>query len=207
MIRIRKKKFGFISFRNRRFLGRFKTSFFLTGFTLVELTAVFGIIGLLATLVFANYQAAKKRYLLSETSQEIVAQLRNAQNMTLAGTKIKESKIKESEIRGYGIRFYSDKYICFGDKTWPDAVYNEPEDNLPGDDLVETFNLPPQIKIDTSHPSLNIFFEFPDGRLYINGAEQGGFSPPEKATITLKFNGTSLKKTITVGIAGVMEVD
>ncbi len=166
------------------------------GFTLIELLVVISIMGLLSTLVLASHHNSQKKYALSQATQQLISDLRKAQNMAMSGVDI------EGQYYGYGVyvrRQDSDiSYIFYGDKTLPDGNNKY---NSGTDDVLETVNLPNQIKIQSTNPAskIDVFFRPPDPVTYINAPS--GVNP---GTITLELEGASLTKTVTVTTAGLI---
>ena len=164
-----------------------------TGFMLIELLVVISIIGLLSTLVLANHRSGQKKYALSQATQQLVSNLREAQNMAMSGVDIETEQY-------YGYGFYLNKvdnfYIIYADK-------NDNTSYQPSDTIIETVNLPSQIKINSLSPLANkidIFFKPPEPTTYINADSGTGVS----GAITLELEGTSLTKTVAVTTAGLI---
>ncbi len=163
------------------------------GFTLMELLVVMFIISLLSGLVLANHHSGQKKYALFQAAQQLVSDLRKAQNMAISG-------IEMAGRSGYGI--YAEKddifYVIYADKNGDSSYQGEPPD-----ELIETINLPSQIKIKTTLPLTNqvdIFFKPPEPMTYINANPGAGIS----GVITLELESASLTKTVTVTTAGLI---
>jgi len=166
-----------------------------TGFTITELLVVMFIVSLVATLSLVNYRSGQKKYVLTQTVQLLVSNIRKAQNMTLSGFGF------VGTYYGYGV--YIDEndsyYIIYGDIDG-NAIYE------PSDDIIETIFLPTGINIKSvSSPSdkLHIFFEPPQPTTYLNGVSAAGISE----TITLEIENSSLSKTVRVSTAGLVQVE
>ena len=162
------------------------------GFTLTELLVVMFIISLLSGLVLAGHRSSQKRYALSQATQQLVSELRKAQNMAMSGVEMAGRS-------GYGI--YADKddisYTIYADKNGNSSYQGEPPD-----ELIETINLPSQIKISSVSPlpnKVDIFFKPPEPITYINAP-----SGVNSGTITLELEGTSSTKTVTITTAGLI---
>lgn len=171
-------------------------------FTLTELLVVMFIISLLSSIVLANYRGGQKKYALFQATQQLVSDLRKAQNMAMSGVDIGEVVGEPGKYYcGYGIQInYSARptsYYFYIDKSPDCSTSNNQYDS--SDKLLETVNLPNQIEIQsTSLLPIDIFFKPPDPTTYINdGVAVSG-------TITLKLKDTSLTKTITVTTAGLI---
>jgi len=163
------------------------------GFTLTELLVTMFIIALLSSLVLAGHRSGQKKYALSQATQQLVSDLRRAQNMAMSGVEMAGRS-------GYGIYAGKDdiSYTIYSDKNGNLSYQGEPPD-----ELIETIDLPSQIKISSVSPSLSkidIFFEPPEPTTYINADDGAGIS----GTITLELEDTSLTKTVTITTAGLI---
>ncbi|MBL7155470.1 MAG: prepilin-type N-terminal cleavage/methylation domain-containing protein [Candidatus Portnoybacteria bacterium] len=163
------------------------------GFTLTELLVVMFIISLLSGLVLAGHRSGQKKYALSQATQQLVSDLRKAQNMAMSGVEMTGRS-------GYGIYANKDdiSYTIYADKNDNSSYQGEPPDELIG-----TIDLPSQIKISFVSPLLSkvdIFFKPPEPTTYINANAGAGIS----GTITLELEGTSLTKMVTVTTAGLI---
>ena len=172
---------------------RKKYAYHQAGFTLIELLVVISIIGLLSSLVLANHHNSQKKYALSQATQQLISDLRKAQNMAMSGVDI-----EIGQYYGYGL--YLNKvdsfYIIYADK-------NDNTSYQPSDTTIETVNLSSQIKINSLSPLANkidVFFKPPEPTTYINANSGTGIS----GIITLELEGTSLTKTVTVTTAGLI---
>lgn len=165
------------------------------GFTITELLVVMFIISLIATLSLVNYRSGQRKYVLTQTVQRLVSDIRKTQNMALSGFGL------AGTYYGYGV--YVDEndsyYIIFGDING-NAVYE------PSDDIIETISLPNDINIKSVSPSpdkLHVFFEPPQPTTYLNGNNAAGISE----TIILEIENSSLSKTVRVSTAGLIQVE
>jgi len=167
------------------------------GFTLTELLVVMFIISLLSSLVLANHRSGQKKYALSQATQQLVSDLRRAQNMAMSGVDI------EGQNCGYGLELDNSSrptsYYFYADTKANCQTSNNKYDG--SDDILETINLPNQIEIQSISPSpLDVFFKSPEPTTYINANAGAGIS----GTITLELNDTSLTKIITVTTVGLI---
>ena len=175
---------------------RLKINYFnkQTGFTMIELLVVMFIITLLTASVLVSYRSGQRKYVLTQSAQQLVSDLRQAQNMTISGVDI-------SSYHGYGIHAKDNDnfYILFADENG-DSVYKASNDTI-----IKTVNLPNLIKIDSVSPSskLDVFFKSPNPITYINN----NFSIGQVGTIVLEIENTSLNKTITVTTAGLIQIN
>ena len=175
---------------------RLKINYFnkQTGFTMIELLVVMFIITLLTASVLVSYRSGQRKYVLTQSAQQLVSDLRQAQNMTISGVDI-------SSYHGYGIHAEDNDnfYILFADEDG-DSTYKSNKDTT-----IKTVNLPNLIKIDSVSPSseLDVFFESPNPITYINNDSSAG----QTGTIVLEIENTSLNKTITVTTAGLIQIN
>ena len=163
----------------------------ISGFTIIELLVVIFIIGLLSTLVLVNYRGGQKKYALSQSVQQLVSDLREAQNMAMSGVDI------EGQYYGYGV------YVNRHDLNTSYQLYaDENNDNkYDSGESLETVSLPEGIEIKLTSPAskVDVFFRSPEPTTYINSP-----SSVNPGTITLELKGASLTKTITVTTAGLI---
>jgi prepilin-type N-terminal cleavage/methylation domain-containing protein len=165
------------------------------GFSMIELLVVMFIIALISTLALANYRSGQKKYILTGTVQQLISDIRKAQNMALSGYDI------SGQYNGYGIYIKKGEssYIIYGNKNG-DPNYQ------PSDDIIETVSLPSGVNVKSVSPAsdkLHIFFEPPHPTTYLNGEIVAGISE----TITLELENSSLSKTIQVTTAGLIQVE
>jgi prepilin-type N-terminal cleavage/methylation domain-containing protein len=171
-----------------------------TGFTLVELLVVLFIILLLSTLLLVNYRGGQKKYALSQASQQLISDLRKAQNMAMSGAEI------YGQYCGYGLEIDQSNrptsYRFYADKSTDCQTSNNQYDS--GDEILEIIKLPSRIRIQSTSPSpIDIFFKPPQPTTYINADAGAGVS----GTITLEIEGTSFTKIVTVTTAGLIQSD
>jgi len=164
------------------------------GFTLIELIIVMVIIVILSTLVLANYRDGQKRYALVQSAQQLASDLRRAQNMAMNGIGITATR------QGYGIYTQKDRtyYLIYSNS-------NASQSYQPSDELIETVNLANNVKItdvSISNNKADIYFESPDPITYIKSPGN-----PNSVTITLGMDGFANTETVTVTLAGVIQVN
>jgi len=129
-------------------------------FTLIETLVVIFIIGVISAILVVNWKNNEKTYLVKRVAQEIVQNIRRAQDLALTTKNIDPSAI----ILSYGISFNkNDKnnYTIFGDVNGNNS-YQTPS----SDALVEVISINSEIEIyDASpgDPNLDIVFSIPDG--------------------------------------------
>ena len=154
------------------------------GFTMTELLVVMFIISLLSTSVLISFRNNQKSYGLNQSAQQLISNLRKAQNMAM-------NKVNINGYDSYGIcaETNNNYYIIYAD----DNSNNTYE---PSDVIIETINLLNNVKINNT---LDVFFESPDPKTYINGSDIIGLS----GSIILEIDGAF--KTITITTAGLIQ--
>ncbi len=171
------------------------------GFSLIELLVVISIILIMSALILASYRSGQIRYTLNLAAEQIISNLRQAQNSAISG------KMAET-YNGYGIYFRVNQsyYIIFGDVNG-NKTYETPTSDI----LLETTQLPNGIKINsivqgaTSYSYAEVDFEPPAPKTYIKGrsAEQNSNS----LIINLSTADGSLSKNITISPFGLIKSD
>ena len=164
------------------------------GFSIMELIVVIFIIGLMSTVMFANYRQGERDTTLEYAAQGIAQDIRHAQNLSLAGTKL-----SDEDTWGYGIRFENNKaYFIYGDVgVTPNINYQY---NSGDKKVSDSITLPTNVEISDFNIT-DIFFKPPDPITYINGSS-------DKSTVEIKicFTTTNKCKRITTTTAGRVEV-
>lgn len=170
-----------------------------SAFTLIELLVVMFIIGLLTSVVLANYRSGQEQYILEQAAQKLVSDIRKAQNMAISGVEITGVCDEDNSCDGYGLyaNMNNNFYIIYADK-------NSNFTFQPGPDAaIETINLPDKTEIQDVlplPPKAHIFFKPPAPTTFINGKDDVG----ESGAIILGIEDTSLTKTIIVTTAGLI---
>lgn len=164
------------------------------GFTLIEALVVIFIIGLVSAILIVNWRRNEKQYQVQRIAQEIVQNIRRAQDMALNsfkyGTEVPYS---------YGIFFDKndkDSYIIFGDKN-NDNIYKT------SDIKIEEILIESGVRIDSlssGNKDLNITFTLPDGFTNINPAAVS-------AIVIIKNTDGSRSKTIVVRKTGQVNIE
>jgi len=131
-------------------------------FSVIEILVVIFVISLLATLVLTNYRSGQKKYNLTQSVQRFSADLRRAQNLSLA-VRNEASGIPA----GYGIYTLSTtQYVLFYNTSQAVRVYD------PGiSRILETISLSSGVVV--SPAGRSIYFMSPDPTTYINGVNSG----------------------------------
>ncbi len=170
-----------------------------SGFTIIEMLAVFAIVAILTGLFLAAYRSGQRQYTLSQAAQQVAADLRKAQNMAMGGIEIR------GQYYGYGIQFHQTarptSYHFYADKNNDNRFTNPVQDNL-----LDTVNLPEGIIIQSTSegPIMDIFFRPPDPTTYINRND----TPGKTGSLTLELeDDPSSTKRITITTAGRIQVD
>jgi prepilin-type N-terminal cleavage/methylation domain-containing protein len=147
------------------------------GFTIIELLVVVAVIGVISTMLVVNWRQGEKQYLLQRTAQEMVQNIRKAQDMALTSSR-HECEIPDN----YGVYFTTQSpgsYKIFADKN-----DNNQYDGADSD--VENIDIESGIEISalSSEPKLHLTFSLPDAFVYISPSATS-------ATITIKRTGLS----------------
>jgi prepilin-type N-terminal cleavage/methylation domain-containing protein len=176
----------------------------IKGFSIIELMVVISIIGIMSSLMFANYRQGERDTVLIYAAQQTAQDIRQAQNLSLAGPK---------DTYGYGIYFNINnptQYFIYGDEGIKNGNHQY-EGEGGNDTKVSPYPifLSKNIKINNikingvDSNSADIFFAPPDPVTYINGVSSIG-----TAEIKICFTIiTTNCKTIIVTTAGRIEVD
>jgi prepilin-type N-terminal cleavage/methylation domain-containing protein len=153
------------------------------GFTLIEVLVVTAVIGVISSIMVVNWRKNEGQYQLQRAAQEIVQNIRKAQDFALSGKRILWTPTGEWKVPDYGVYFrrLNPTYFLYVDVIGNDG-YQSPEDLIDTTTLIET-----GIEISSfgGGSNLSIIFEVPDGfiRFYPSG---GAFR-----TITVRKTGKS----------------
>ncbi len=161
-------------------------------FTMIELLVVTSIIGLLTVSVLLSFRNSNNKYLLDQTAQQFVSDLRRVQNMALSGVDFNG---KDS----YGIYTVDNasSYIIYIDNNGNHTYQSS------ADTIVETINLDENITVNAISPSssrFDVFFESPDPDTYINGNSNSALG-----VIVFSVDGTSQTRSVVVNTSGLIE--
>ena len=168
----------------------------IKGFSLIEVIVTLSLITILTLVVLANYRGGEKRYILQSANQQLISDIRKAQNIALSpGPQF---------TAGVGIHFdlnKSNSYFFFLDKN-KNQKYDGPEERWG-----EETSFPPKIQMKTILPltdgrTMDIFFLPPDPTTYINGF----FDINNSTTISLEMKDIDIPtRTITIKSNGLIE--
>ena len=170
---------------------RKKYAYHQAGFTLIELLVVISIIGLLSSLVLANHHNSQKKYALSQATQQLISDLRKAQNMALASTEF------GSDVPyAYGVYFEKQSlssYILFAD-TNGNGKYDAPDGvvgniNLEKGIQIESFSVEPKLHINFLLPYALIEFNPSITEATIILKKEGGICPQDCKYIKMNDKG------------------
>jgi prepilin-type N-terminal cleavage/methylation domain-containing protein len=188
-------------------------------FTLLEITVVVAIIGLLAAIVLANYRGGERQSALLRSAHSLAQDLRRVEEMAISSQKTSPEFGEEVFPRGgYGIYFEIDpeapkgyRIILFADcdqeadyDDWGPYSCAEATSGLGNsrDEAIETIALEEGVEIKTLFPisPLAITFIPPDPEVKIAGGDE------ILAVITLCLkDDPTITRTVTVNKAGLID--
>jgi len=152
-----------------------------SGYTLVETLAVVAVMSIMSIVFVSNYLSTRKRVAVEQAAQELVMNLRFAQNMAMNVSQF-NGQIPEG---GYGLYFNPVGYEIFADLD-NSKVYEFGEG-------VSTHRLGPNITLtDVNGPHV-IDFVPPDPKIFING-----ITTSNPLVLILRYDFGSPTKTITI---------
>ncbi|MDP3043009.1 MAG: prepilin-type N-terminal cleavage/methylation domain-containing protein [bacterium] len=167
------------------------------GFTIAELLVGIFIIALISGIFLANYRSADRQAKLNMAAQQVVSDIRTAQNYSL-GLQEFEGSVPKS---GWGARFNTaspDSYIIFADKDEGEYDYDAGEEyktvDLPSDIIISNINIAVAVN------AVNIVFMPPNPTTYINTNNN------TSVEITLKENISNAVKKINVNFLGLVDI-
>ncbi|MDP3727107.1 MAG: type II secretion system protein [bacterium] len=192
---------------------RFGRNGSLTGFTMVELVVMLGMLTFVASIVLASFPRLSQRIHLQRSGQQAALTLRRAQNMAFAVRQV-ETPSGRIIPPAYGLYFdraTPGSYLLFADleseSGTHDGMYRSGEDVI-----VETISLDPGVVIGqivsdlggANQPQqvLNISFTVPEARMAITNA---ALAVGESAQIEL-LGASGAIRTIVVRTSGQIRV-
>jgi Tfp pilus assembly protein FimT len=164
------------------------------GFTIAELLVGIFIIALISGIFLANYRSADRQAKLNMAAQQVVSDIRTAQNYSLGLQEFKGSVPKS----GWGARFDTaspGSYIIFADEDEGEFDYDASEAykiiDLPSDIIISNIDIA---------GAVDIVFMPPDPTTYINTNNN------TSVEITLKENISNAVKKINVNFLGLIDI-
>ncbi|MEX2052898.1 MAG: type II secretion system protein [Candidatus Paceibacterota bacterium] len=154
------------------------------GFALVELVIVAGLIAALSVALILNFRtAATNKTARGQVASVVVSDIRRAQSMALSG-----SRFQGNIVCGFGIHYInSTSYLIYAGSTegLPDCTSTNHNYQAGVDSIFQTITINnPSMEMRSSF--LDIFFEPPDPKTYINNNSSLGVAP---ATVTVQLVG------------------
>ncbi len=169
------------------------------GFTLIELLVSISIIGILSSLVMVNGGAGSRQKNLDRAAQQLVLDIRTAQNMSLAPSDTPNCI--------YGLHVQSSaQYIVYRKTTCVGTTpYEYDSTDQANNIVISTTNLSNGIVISTqillSPNDLDIAFEAPEPITYLEGVKNNekvhGVTGNTVLTITLQSQDGATKNIVT----------
>lgn len=148
---------------------------------MVEMLVVILVVGVLSAILVNNWRKQEKQYLLQRAAQQIVQNIRKAQEFALNGNKMLWEPTNQMVVpESYGIHFQKGErsYFIYGDMIG-NVGYQNPED------IQETYaQTETGIEIDSFSGAnvLDVIFSIPDGFISF-------YPSATSATITIKKTG------------------
>ena len=180
------------------------------GFTLLEIVIVIMVILVLTSMVLANQREGEKNFALLRSAQRLAQEVRNVEDMAMAGQNSPELFGEIFPAGGYGLYFEkdADSYILFADCDG-DGAYDETgsaescataTSSNPFPEIMETFSLESLVTISNITPSspVSIVFFPPDPSITIEPLA-------DEAVITLSFDDNT--RDITINNIGLIDID
>ncbi len=181
----------------------------------MEMLVVMAVMAIITTVVLVEYRGSEKKILLRLTAQEMVSNLREAQNMSFSGQQF-EGEIPEGGYGGHFINTSPGSYIIFADYN-EDGNYDEDGYYIEEDyfeEEIKTIDLPNGIEIysletiSVSRNWVDIVFISPSGEAVIADNDMEEDDPDrDTAEIGLQIEGTSISEEISITALGVGTIE
>jgi len=192
------------------------------GFTILEITVVVGIIGLLAVVILFSYQGEGGQFALSRSAHQVAQKLRQAEEMAMSSQEV-PVQLDPSENGvfpkgGYGIHFAIDSenpenyYIYLFADCDSGYQYNSngacicetATESCSCDETIENIVLEDGVKIKSLSPVsvLDITFTPPDPEVTIFGS-----SEPIATIILCLKNNENITETVKVYKTGLIDIE
>jgi len=180
---------------------RLRFAFHASGFTIIELLIVVGIIVFMTALILPNWRSGERTLALDRTVHKAGQDVRRVQELALRAQPHICPNDPAEKISGYGVFFnqnISTSYIIFAECN-DNNTYNEGIDGI-----VETISLESGIEISLVSPSAttSIVFVPPTPLVFTNG------NPGEDVQISFqRTDGVGAVKTLDINSKGVIDID
>jgi len=180
---------------------RLRFTFHASGFTIIELLIVIGIIVLMTGLMLPTFRSGERTLALSRVVHKAGQDVRNTQELALRAKAHICPNDPAEKISGYGVFFDQNiptSYIIFAECN-DNNTYNEGTDGI-----VETISLESNIEISLVSPSAktSIVFVPPTPLVFTNG------NPGENVQISFqRQDGVGAVKTLDINSKGVIDVN
>lgn len=159
-------------------------TFLRQGVTLIELTVVLGLLGVLFGLSSINYSNLIPKANITTTADVLVAELKQSQQKSMSGETGTASA--SGQAQPYGVHIDSNQYVLYSGITY--SAESSSNSAFP---VAET------VELSTTFPSGNILFDRGSGEI-------SGYTSSESATITIRDSASVQQKVIHLNRLGVI---
>lgn len=194
----------------------------LSGFTLIELAVVLGILVIFTGVGIVNFNQGQKITAVNRAADEVVNVIRKAQNFALVG----EPNLNNRVPCGFGVHFDDTDpdeatLIIFSEDPDPvldgscGEIYNPPVspfnrqyDAFAGEEFGSPIELTEKHLVKIASASNDIFFAPPDGITWIGGERETLIPPNDKIEIVvcLRSACSSVQAVVRATLGGAVEV-